>query len=76
MKVPDKIFVHKGPHLGLITTTIIKTDAPDETEFIRKDDFLEWAKEHYTGLDITKRDMWDGGYNCAMKQLIEKLNSM
>lgn len=41
-----------------------------------KDALLEWAKEHYTGMDITKRDMWDGGYNCAMKQLIDKLNEM
>ncbi len=45
-------------------------------EYIRKDALLEWAKEHYTGLDITKRDMWDGGYNCAIKELIDKLNEM
>lgn len=48
----------------------------DGIEFIRKDALLEWAKERYTSLDITKRDMWDGGYNCAIKALIDKLNEM
>ena len=71
--IPDKMYFEvseKGVHayLGL---------QPDSAvEYIRKDALMEWAKEHYTGLDITKRDMWDGGYNCAMKQIIDKLNKM
>lgn len=50
--------------------------AYEQAEKDIKDALLEWAKERYTGMDITKRDMWDGGYNCAMKQLIDKINSL
>ena len=37
MKKPDIIYVHRGLHLGMLTTTAIKVGAPDEEEYIRKD---------------------------------------
>ena len=45
MALPDKIYIHVGPHLGLLNTTIIKTDAPGEQEYIRKDALLKWINE-------------------------------
>lgn len=79
MKAPDKIYVREYPQgLNQMWSSVkaTETSAIAQYEYIRKDALIEWAKEHYTGMDITKRDMWDGGYNCAMKQLIDKLNSM
>ena len=38
--IPDKIYVHTGAHLGELTLTAIKVDAPDEQEYIRKDKVL------------------------------------
>lgn len=67
--IPDRIYING---FSAFATEPVKNGI----EYIRKDALIEWAKEHYTSLDITKRDMWDGGYNCAIKELIDKLNSM
>ena len=80
MKAPIKIYVDESriSPLGSLLDAIVpdyRVEASDIC-YIRKDTLLKWAKEHYTGLDITKRDMWDGGYNCAIKELINKLNEM
>lgn len=78
MTAPDKIYLEKSLsnpdrlHSQWYPNDVIGGGI----EYIRKDALMEWAKEHYTSMDITKRDMWDGGYNCAMKQLIDKINSM
>lgn len=79
MTAPDKIYVREYPDGVARFWEEKKKDDVVATiphEYIRKDALLEWANEHYTSLDITKRDMWDGGYNCAMKELIDKLNSL
>ena len=44
MKKPDKIYVHRGVHLGMLTTTVNRVDAPDEEEYIRKDALLVWVE--------------------------------
>ena len=82
MTAPDKIYIPiypnynlDGEHLG-DEWMYEPHKGFNNAEYIRKDALLEWAKEHYTSLDITKRDMWDGGYNCAIKELIDKLNSL
>lgn len=46
MKKPDIIYVHRGLHLGMLTTTVIKVGAHDEEEYIRKDALLEWIDEY------------------------------
>lgn len=46
MKVPDKVYVHTGAHLGLLTLTTIPVGGPGEQEFIRKDALLEWIDEY------------------------------
>lgn len=71
--IPDKIYTDNR---GVYAELPIFSQIDANIEYIRKDALLEWAKEHYTGLDITKRDMWDGGYNCAIKEIIDKLNEM
>ena len=82
IKVPDKIYIPiylndnlDGELLGDEWMYEPHKEV-NNAEYISKDYLLEWAKEHYTDLDITKRDLWDCGYNCAMKQLIEKLESL
>jgi len=87
MKAQDKIYIPivREEKRELLCTIWWPEDNRTESDkefisgvipYIRKDALLEWAKEHYTSLDITKRDMWDGGYNCAIKELIDKLNSL
>ena len=38
---PNKIYVHPSPHLGMLSATSIKVDAPGEQEYIRKSALLE-----------------------------------
>lgn len=65
MKTPDKIYVHTGAHLGMLTLTTIPVDAPGEQEYIRKDALLEWAKESIDSLG-----------RLSYGEFIDKLNSM
>lgn len=37
MTAPEKIYVHEGAHLGMLTLTTIPVDAPGEEIYIRKD---------------------------------------
>ena len=67
--IPDKIYVHTGAHLGLLTLTTIPVDAPGEQEYIRKDALLEWAKKkQYESLTIVADNFW--------QEVIDKLNKM
>lgn len=69
MKKPDKIYIHIGPHLRQLTTTVIKTDTLGEEEYIRKDALLEWLeykKEWFEGTDIEPH----------YQKVIDKLNSL
>lgn len=74
MKKPDKIYVHVGPHLGLLNTTIIKTDAPGEEEYIRKDALIKWLDGKMTIEGATEGFI--GGYDTALKDIINKINSI
>ena len=80
MKAPDKIYVHTGAHLGLLTLTTIPVGGPAEQEFIRKEALLEWAKEVHDPGPIKdsadKGDAWSIGYLCGMRDIIDKLNSI
>lgn len=43
MKAPDKIYIHRTIHLGLLSASEIDITGQDE-QYIRKDALLEWAK--------------------------------
>ncbi len=77
MKVPDKIYVHTGPHLGLLTLTTIPVGGPAEQEFIRKDALLE--KLEKVAAEYKKRSdegelVWQN--MCGINQAIDILNKM
>ena len=63
MKAPDKLYLGRrsyGPLIGGWQTNLFESKEIESIAYIRKGALLEWAKEHYTSLDITKRDLWDG----------------
>ena len=77
MNAPDKIYVHVGPHLGLLNTTIVKTNAPGEQEYIRKDALLE--KLEKVAASYKKRSdegelVWQN--MCGINEAIDILNKM
>ena len=89
MKTPDKIYVHTGAHLGLLTLTTIPVDAPGEQEYIRKDALLEWANAKLERLwelvpdsdkveneTATPMEMRYLGQYMQMESVIDKLNEM
>ena len=71
MKVPDKIYtqINAGEVLSSKWTTIPFRDF-ENTEYIRKDVLLEWAKETYLNKNTSVIR------KVCYKQLIDKLNSM
>lgn len=69
MKKPDKIYAHRGLHLGILTTTVNKVDTPDEEEYIRKATILEWAN-NWKKLGLPEDFLY------AMETLKLHLNSM
>ena len=73
MKAPDKIYIqtNAGETLSSKWTTIPFRDF-ENTEYIRKDALLEWAKEKIAKGTI---DEWDKGYVQCLKDLIDKLNN-
>lgn len=75
--MPDKIYVHKGVHLGMLTLTTIPVDAPGEEIYIRKDALMELLKPER---DISFPDDYErgciDGRNGLRGELIDKLNSM
>ena len=73
MKAPDKIYIHRAPHLGFWSATEIPVDAPDETVYIRKDALLEWAKKQ---IETPSGSDFQDGQNDSWERLINKLNSL
>ena len=73
MKAPDIIYIqtNAGETLSSKWTTIPFRDF-ENTEYIRKDALLEWAKEKIAKGTI---DEWDKGYVQCLKDLIDKLNN-
>lgn len=43
--IPDKVYIHIGPHLEMMQATGIRVGAPGEEEYIRKDYLLEKLKD-------------------------------
>lgn len=73
MKAPNKIHIHIGG-LGLMAATQITVNAPGEEEYIRKDALLEWANGKMTIERATEGIV--GGYDFALKELINHINSL
>ena len=73
MKAPDKIYVS---HLIYDTWQYTTPDPDDETEveYIRKDALLEWLDGKLTVEGATEGFV--GGYDSALKDVIDKLNSL
>lgn len=78
MKAPDKIYA------GTITEGIgitkhwqvCRDHLENPVEYIRKDALLEWAKPRISGLCFRRDDSFRCGYEQAVKELIDKLNSL
>ena len=80
MNAPDKIYIHRTIHLGLLSASEIDITGQDE-QYIRKDALLEWAKEKKKQLfeqESTNDEPSDvaAGINAGLDMVIGKLNSM
>jgi hypothetical protein len=79
MKAPDKIYIqtNAGEAFSSKWTTIPFRDF-ENTEYIRKDTLLEWAKEHKLVIEThgDERDAYLRGVYSALNSLIHKLNEM
>lgn len=77
LKTPDKIFVSGDidwPSAAFLTLG----NQPGDTEYIRKDALLEWAKEHKRVIETRgdERDAYSRGEYSVLSSLIDKLDSM
>ena len=75
--MPDKIYIHRTIHLGLLSASEIDITGQDE-QYIRKDALLEWAKEHKRVIETRgdERNAYLRGEYSALNSLIDKLKSM
>ena len=71
--VPDKIYVGIQD-LGTGYAYALSLDNNGEQEYIRKDALLEWLDGKMTIEGATEGFI--GGYDMAMKDVIDKINSM
>lgn len=73
MKAPDKIYVDDLAVVNDCSTKISTKPLSNFSEYIRKDALLKWLEsmvyEH-------NEDRFDDGFNAALGQVIDKLNSM
>lgn len=75
MKAPDKIYIqtNAGEAFSSKWTTIPFRDF-ENTEYIRKDALIKWLDGKMTIEGATEGFV--GGYDRALKDVIDKLNSM
>lgn len=73
MKAPDKIYVDDLAVVNDCSTKISTKPLSNFSEYIRNDALLKWLEsmvyEH-------NEDRFDDGFNAALGQVIDKLNSM
>ena len=72
----DKIYIHIGPHLGLMQATKIPVGAPDEKEFISKDALLKWANNLKDKWCEPPESKHSAGCVYMLEQVIKKLESL
>lgn len=75
MKAPDKIYIqtNAGEAFSSKWTTIPFRDF-ENTEYIRKDALIEWLEGRMTKEGATEGFV--GGYDFALKDVINKINSI
>lgn len=75
---PDKIYIHRTIHLGLLSASEIDITGQDE-QYIRKDALLEYLRKEHALVDFHLKahddPVWWGQRN-AFQQVIDKLKSM
>jgi len=74
----DKVYLPER----LLTSDYERISKPDEfgrgVEFIRKEAFLEWAKEYKKAIEVNgdENDAYTRGEYSAINSLIDKINSL
>lgn len=74
MKAPDKIYIDDLAVVNDCVTKISLEQLPNFSEYIRKDALLEWLNGKMTIEGATEGVV--GGYDMALKDVIDKINSM
>lgn len=72
MKAPDKVFFPND--INLLTILCLRMEQKGDVCYIRKDALLEWLDGKLTIEGATEG--YVGGYDSALKDVINKLNSM
>lgn len=75
MKAPDKMYIGScDPSLGRgFATASVEKMKSDDIKYIRKDALLEWLESKIYEYN---EDRFDDGFNTALGQVIDKINSM
>ena len=77
MKAPDKLYIGRrnyGPLIGGWESQPFTSKEIESIEYIRKDALLEWLDGKLTIEGATEG--YVGGYDSALKDVIDKLNEM
>lgn len=77
MKAPTKIFIH--PDIGnkdFIRPWLHNAASDESVEYINKKLLLNWADERYLAYDSMPQTQFFVGQKAAMKELIEKIESL
>lgn len=76
--IPDKIYLHRTFHLGMLSVTEIDITGQDE-QYIRKDALLKYLRNEFAIVDshLKGQDdpVWWGQRN-AFRQVIDKIESI
>lgn len=67
--IPDKIYIQKEDGKTITLNKVYDTDI----EYIRKDALLEWLESK---VYQHNEDKFDDGFNTALGQVIDKINSL
>lgn len=76
--IPDKIYLHRTFHLGMLSVTEIDITGQDE-QYIRKDALLKYLRNEFAIVDFHLKaqddPVWWGQRN-AFQQVIDKIESI
>ncbi len=77
MKAPDKIYIHRTIHLGLLSASEIDITGQDE-QYIRKNALMEWAKETYKATENNNEisELFKQGALFELHKVINKIESL
>ena len=77
MKAPEKIYIHRTIHLGLLSASEIDITGQDE-QYIRKNALMEWAKETYKATENNNEisELFKQGALFELHKVINKIESL